>query len=146
MSVGESIKAIRISYGETMNEFGERFGTGSGAVNNWEKELNKPNKKRLKKIAELGNTTVEELLNGKLDTYALTDEEKQVIDYFRKNEMNIAEFLEQQDDHIKEIENSLSALNDCMYEISSIATQTERLLLDTPLSFSAIKKATDGNR
>lgn len=62
MSVGEEIKRIRLSRGETMEIFGERFGTSKGTVNNWEKGRNMPNKENLKAIADLGNITVEELL------------------------------------------------------------------------------------
>ena len=62
MSVGEEIKRIRLSRGETMEIFGERFGTSKGTVNNWEKGRNLPNKENLKAIADLGNITVEELI------------------------------------------------------------------------------------
>lgn len=36
----------------------------SGTVANWETDKNLPNNKRLKRISELGNVTVEFLLNG----------------------------------------------------------------------------------
>lgn len=52
-----------------MEEFIERIdnkpGRGrSGTVNNWEKGKNVPNKQRLKKIAELCGTTVQELVGS----------------------------------------------------------------------------------
>lgn len=61
-TVGEKIKSIRLSLGDTMERFGERFNTSKGTVNNWEKGRNLPNKENLLIIAKLGNITVEELL------------------------------------------------------------------------------------
>ncbi|WP_248623901.1 helix-turn-helix domain-containing protein [Eremococcus coleocola] len=60
--VGWKIKKIRLNLGETMEEFGKRFNTSKGTVNNWEKGRNLPNKNNLLLIAELGNTTVNDLL------------------------------------------------------------------------------------
>ncbi|MBG9988824.1 helix-turn-helix transcriptional regulator [Aerococcaceae bacterium DSM 111176] len=62
--LGNRIKSIRLELGETMEEFGARFNTSKGTINNWEKERNKPNKNNLKAIAELGQLSVEELLYG----------------------------------------------------------------------------------
>ncbi|MGC4389122.1 helix-turn-helix transcriptional regulator, partial [Streptococcus suis] len=64
VQVGERIKQIRLSLGESMEKFGERFETSKGTVNNWEKGRNLPNKENLKKISELGQMTVNELLYG----------------------------------------------------------------------------------
>lgn len=65
--VGMRIKDIRLSLGESMEEFGKRFDTSKGTVNNWEKGRNLPNKSNLLKIAKLGKMTPSELLKG--DTY-----------------------------------------------------------------------------
>ncbi|HEM3633703.1 TPA: helix-turn-helix domain-containing protein [Streptococcus suis] len=67
IQVGERIKQIRLSVGESMEKFGERFETSKGTVNNWEKGRNLPNKENLKKISELGQMTVNELLYGNVD-------------------------------------------------------------------------------
>lgn len=64
--LGNRIKKIRLSRGMTMEKFGEELNTSKGTVNNWEKGRNKPNKENLKKIAELGGLSVDELLHGKL--------------------------------------------------------------------------------
>jgi len=61
MNIGEKIKTIRLKKGETLEEFGEALGATKVSVHNWESGRNLPNKRRLKRIAELGNTTVEEL-------------------------------------------------------------------------------------
>ncbi|HEM3694720.1 TPA: helix-turn-helix domain-containing protein [Streptococcus suis] len=87
IQVGERIKQIRLSLGESMEKFGERFGTSKGTVNNWEKGRNLPNKENLKKISELGQMTVNELLYGNVnnliesillnfDFYEFADENK----------------------------------------------------------------------
>lgn len=67
--VGMRIKDIRLSLGESMEEFGKRFDTSKGTVNNWEKGRNLPNKSNLLKIAKLGKMTPSELLKG--DTYVV---------------------------------------------------------------------------
>ncbi len=54
MGLGERIKVIRVSLGETMEQFGQRFNTSKGTVNNWEKGRNAPNKANLK-IADLSD-------------------------------------------------------------------------------------------
>ncbi|WP_353990056.1 helix-turn-helix transcriptional regulator [Pediococcus argentinicus] len=65
--LAHSIKNIRIELGLTQLEFGQKVDgeAVSGTVNNWEQGYNRPNKRRLKRIAELGNTTVEDLLHKK---------------------------------------------------------------------------------
>lgn len=61
--LGQKIKQIRKEKGLTMEEFGKRFNTSKGAVNNWEKGRNLPNKANLKSIADLAEITVDELLD-----------------------------------------------------------------------------------
>ena len=83
-SVGERIKRIRIEYGDNLQRFGERVAETMGIpkdqapadsiVSRWEKGKNRPNNERLKAIAELGDTTVNQLLNSNpLSDYS-TDE------------------------------------------------------------------------
>ncbi len=63
MTLEQRIKEIRINLGETMEEFGKRFKTSKGAVSNWEKGRNLPNKANLKSIADLAGISVDELLD-----------------------------------------------------------------------------------
>lgn len=65
--IGQRIKNIRLSLGETMEEFGAHFNTSKATVHNWEKERNKPNKASLYAIAKIADITVDELLYGKTD-------------------------------------------------------------------------------
>ena len=65
--VGKQIRSLRLSLGETMEEFGTRFNTSKGTINNWEKGRNRPNKENLLKIANLLDISVEELINDDKD-------------------------------------------------------------------------------
>ncbi len=69
--VGQRIKNIRLGLGESMDQFGSRFNTSRGTINNWEKGRNLPNNKNLLLIAKLGNRTVDEILYGDYDTFLL---------------------------------------------------------------------------
>lgn len=60
--LGRKISLIRKEKGLTLEEFGKIFNASKGVVSNWESGRNVPSNERLKKISELGNTTVEELL------------------------------------------------------------------------------------
>lgn len=73
IDVGNRISSIRKSLGYTMKEFGVKMDdsvASDSIVSRWEKGKSLPNNERLKRIAELGNTTVEYLLYGSLDDYA----------------------------------------------------------------------------
>ncbi|KRM06980.1 hypothetical protein FC89_GL000289 [Liquorilactobacillus ghanensis DSM 18630] len=64
--IGENIKRIRLSLGMTMEDFGKMFTppAAKSIVSRWEKDESLPSPKRLRKIVELGNTTIENLLHG----------------------------------------------------------------------------------
>lgn len=64
--VGYRIRAIRKKLGLSMAAFAERIDdkSKSGTISNWETGKNLPNNERLKRIAEIGETTVEYLLTG----------------------------------------------------------------------------------
>ena len=62
--IGKRIKEIRLGKGMTTKEFGELLSATDSNVSSWEKGRTSPNPERLKVIAKIGNTTVEELLYG----------------------------------------------------------------------------------
>lgn len=62
-SVGNRIKQLRLSKGWTLEELGKKLDTSKVTVYNWENGRNLPNKENLKKLAELGDMTVNELLS-----------------------------------------------------------------------------------
>lgn len=59
------IKIVRLSLGETMEEFGKHFvpSADKSIVSRWELGKSVPNAKRLKKITELGGVSIEFLLS-----------------------------------------------------------------------------------
>lgn len=116
--VGKRIKEIREDiFGLSMSKFGAKIDekTKSGTVANWETGKNLPNIKRLNRIAELGNTTVQKLLYGEpiqfiWENYVLLDEDKKEESIFRDCEFvtnykhvtsdtmrKMADFLEEND-------------------------------------------------
>lgn len=62
--IGYSIKLIRKQLGLTMEEFGELFDppASQSIVSRWESGVSIPNNRRLKRIADLGNVTVADLI------------------------------------------------------------------------------------
>lgn len=62
--IGYSIKLIRKQLGLTMEEFGYLFDppASQSIVSRWEKGVSVPNNQRMKRISELGNTTVADLI------------------------------------------------------------------------------------
>lgn len=70
IEVGHRIRSIRKEKGLTMEEFGKLIGgVKKSAVGNWERGDNLPNNERLKRIAELGNLEVNELLYGSIENF-----------------------------------------------------------------------------
>lgn len=68
-NIGARIKSIRTSLGLTMEEFGKKFEpvANRSLVSKWEAGKSLPNTKRLKIIAELGHTSVDELVSPSLE-------------------------------------------------------------------------------
>lgn len=66
-TLGQKIKAIRLGRGLTTGQFADKIGTScsKGTVSKWENGIYTPSPERLKRIAELGNITVEDLLEEK---------------------------------------------------------------------------------
>lgn len=64
MTLGEKIKNYRLNKGQTQTEYGKGFGAGKSLVCQWERGINKPNRKRLKMIADDMGITVVELLGS----------------------------------------------------------------------------------
>lgn len=60
--IGNRILSIRERLGLNQNEFADKINATVSAVSNWENGRNKPNKKRLKSISEIGGITVANLL------------------------------------------------------------------------------------
>ncbi|MGF3076956.1 helix-turn-helix domain-containing protein [Facklamia sp. P12955] len=72
LEVGARISRLRKSKQLTMVDLGKKIGAGQSAISNWERGDNLPNKKRLAKLSEIFNITVEELLYGSFENYFLS--------------------------------------------------------------------------
>jgi transcriptional regulator with XRE-family HTH domain len=57
-----SFKRARLVQGLTQIELGKKVGVSSVAVCKWERGVTTPSAKRLKKVADVLNTTINELL------------------------------------------------------------------------------------
>ncbi|MFS7201284.1 helix-turn-helix domain-containing protein [Carnobacterium divergens] len=69
--VGLRIKEIRKKLGYSMETFGEIVSQSPrSSVNSWEKGVSIPRKDKLEKIAQLGNTTSQQILYGDFESYA----------------------------------------------------------------------------
>ncbi|MBO0456323.1 helix-turn-helix domain-containing protein [Enterococcus hulanensis] len=66
--IGLRIKQIRISLGKTLKEFGMEFSPSADKSNisKWESGKSLPSPSRLKRIAEMGNMQVADLLSNSL--------------------------------------------------------------------------------
>lgn len=82
--IGNRIKNIRISLEMDQKDFSNLIGSKVSALSNWENGRNKPNMEKLTKIANIGNTTVEELLYGNYYRYFFNSYWKKWINTKRK--------------------------------------------------------------
>lgn len=82
--VGLRIKAIRKGLGLSMDAFGSKIDSmvKSGTVSNWETGKNLPNKRRLEKIAEIGDVSIDYLLYGDLYDFLNKNLHNIVKEYF----------------------------------------------------------------
>ncbi|MCD8899432.1 helix-turn-helix domain-containing protein [Staphylococcus gallinarum] len=64
IEVGNRIKNIRKTKGDNLDAFGAIFGVSKSNVSKWENGKQLPNNERLKKIAELGSISIDQLLYG----------------------------------------------------------------------------------
>lgn len=79
-ALGRRIKSIRTEKGLTTKEFGKLVEDASDSlVSRWERGVNKPNNKRLKRIAELGGISLDELLYGEKKSKYDADKLRKVL-------------------------------------------------------------------
>ena len=72
VAVGRRIQAIRQELGLTLHEFGIKIDNADRSiVSRWERGVSLPSNERLRTIADLGNTTVSELLYGPIENSVL---------------------------------------------------------------------------
>ena len=107
IEVGNRIKDIRLSLGLTMEEFANEIDSKSksGTVSNWETGKNLPNANRLKKIAELGDTTVQELLKED-DCINVGYAIKELRDSYRETQQQFADRVGISKSYVSELESN----------------------------------------
>ena len=107
IEVGNRIKNIRLSLGLTMEEFGKLFDepAAQSIISRWEVGKSVPNANRLKKIAELGDTTVQELL--KEDDYINVGYAiKELRDSYRETQQQFADRIGISRTYLNDLENN----------------------------------------
>ena len=108
--IGERIKDIRLNKGMTLEEFGKLFNASKSIVYRWENGTSFPNPERLKAIAKIGDTTVEELL------------------YLNQVEFN--KRMENKDDELRELifEKLVSFFNELKRtELNNVVLESEKI-------------------
>ena len=107
IEVGNRIKNIRLGLGLTMEEFGELFyePAAQSIISRWEVGKSVPNAHRLKKIAELGDTTVQELLRE--DDYINVGYAiKELRDSYRETQQQFADRIGISRTYLNDLENN----------------------------------------
>jgi len=62
--LNERIRGLRLARGLTLQQVGDAFGISRGSVSSWESGVNQPDPRKLQRLAELFDTTVEFLVTG----------------------------------------------------------------------------------
>ena len=110
--IGERIKDIRLNKGMTLEEFGKLFNASKSIVYRWENGTSFPNPERLKAIAKIGDTTVEELLHSYL------------------NQVEFNKRMENKDDELRELifEKLVSFFNELKRtELNNVVLESEKI-------------------
>ena len=91
--IGNRIRKIRTSLQMDQKQFSEIINTTVSALSNWENGRNKPNMEKLKRIAQLVDISVEELLSGNILRHYFNEHWTQLIknedtakDYYNINQ------------------------------------------------------------
>lgn len=93
-TLGDRIKAIRISKGLTMEEFANLLQANKSNVSIWESNKSKPNTKRLQEIAKLGQISVYDLLSGDSEQ-VIYDNLNEFVNFFTADKDMFLTYLSQ---------------------------------------------------
>lgn len=106
IEVGNRIKLIRKKRGETLEQFGNAIGgVLKSNVSKWERGQSLPNNERIKKIAELGDTKVHELLRE--DDYINVGYAiKELRDRYRETQQQFADRIGISRTYLNDLENN----------------------------------------
>ena len=112
-----------------MEELGARLKTSKASVNNWEKGVNLPNKQRLKKIAELGGISVNELLYGDMKNFISSYFDKKIFEYKEKYEDSFYRSMLNDSEYIKSVKDDF-LYKVQFYELNHADTEALNKLID----------------
>lgn len=85
MNIGERIKRLRKEKGFSQAELGEKVGLGDRAISSFETERNSPSNEIIVKFSEIFGVTTDYLLTGKEGTSEINEEEREVLEFMRKD-------------------------------------------------------------
>lgn len=140
IEVGRRIRNIRTNImGLSMDDFGHRIDgkAKSGTVSNWETGKNLPNNKRLRRIAELGDMSVDELLYGapiweQFDEEVGKDGLQKLSDDVKRYEVFSKFFNEDVGQYLSFIITQLETDNpNLLFEDSELDDMTRKILKDS---------------
>lgn len=104
--VGSRIKMLRSEKGMTQEEFGALISDAhKSLVSKWEKGQSLPNNERIKKIAELGNITVDELLYGPKQEIARKAIDDALDEYITTSSEFYHDYMDNQERYLQIINN-----------------------------------------
>lgn len=109
--IGNRIRKIRTSLQMDQKQFSEIINTTVSALSNWENGRNKPNMEKLKRIAQLADISVEELLYGNILRHYFNEHWTQLI----KNEDTAKDYYNINQKEFKYIQSSQEKIYDNFY-------------------------------
>lgn len=114
VEIGKRIRRIRKNWGDSMTKFGERIDKNSpiksGVISNWENGKQLPNNERLKRIAELGDLSVNQLIHGDFLNNLENITHNKILHILEDN------FLDYDEDLYNELRHSVSSIILSMFE------------------------------
>lgn len=133
IGLGQRIKSIRLRLGKNQSEFGEMFDPPApkGAVSRWE-HGGGPNKRRLKKIAELGGVSVEYLING--SQLSITDTRKLLDKAEDNTKLSDSELQKLRESQLDFQANTNRIAENSSREIRQSINHQRKLISENPLS------------
>lgn len=123
--LGRRIRVIRNSLKLDQKQFAKKLDITVSALSNWECGRNKPKEMFLEKIAALGNTTVDKMMDREVVDYQqLYEQQKQRADELEKN-LNLIN--SSQDNLVNELQQALSESNKRTDELEEKIDKNKRL-------------------